>query len=360
LADEGVSPPKNVVRQQINAAIVSASYLLANKYQAKNHVAILEGWLLLLGYILAAAEKNALDEEYWIPSAELIEQIIGEAVGDLISEMQERVHYAQPATVPYADAFVYKDRVTIVAGYLTTYCTYRHIKGCSSAMDDGYVSSQVSAIVEKLAGLSLLGLRGEGQVPLLVNIAVFHWLSGRTDLASDLLLACVDAILLMRERGGLYDPYVDLQDIIRTELSLTLTPVQRNMGSNSYVLRGLVMLLAHMGMREALAGRWRRITHVCSQEFKPAPVWRGLLWRSRTGHQEGRFPEQTQSWQELVRLARSVDVEVVPRLLQARPFYIPLFLALYPHRMSSYWVRSLIASLPGPATLVAESSAGDS
>ncbi len=340
-AEGSKRPSRNAIRQQINAAVVSVSYLLANKYRQKSYIAALEGWLLLLGYVLAVAERNDLSEKYWLPSVRLIEQIVDETVEDLLGELDERVHYAQPTTVPYADAYVYKARVTIVASYLAAYCMYRRIMGEASSAEP-----RVRAFLDKTVDLRLLEIKGEGQIVLIAIVALFYHLIGETEQAAELLVACVGIILAMRDKGGMYDPYVDIQDIIRSELRITLTPVERNVRGNSYVLLPLILLLAHMGQRDVLASVWRNITHVGLQEFKPAEPWQWFLWTCAHGRQEGRFAEQEQSWRELVTFAHTPDATVMPEFLREEPCYIPLFFCLMPHRMSGYATRTLIASLP--------------
>jgi hypothetical protein len=341
LSEGAKSPAKNAIRQRINASLVSVSYLLSNKYRQLNHVAIVEGWLMQLGYILAVVERHGLDEKFWRPAADLIQTLIAETFGELLDELEERTHYAQPASMPYADAYVYRLRVTIVAGYLAAFGVYwRLTHGVPGLHED-----RIEAFLDKVVALELPVIKSEGQIPLVANIALFYQLVGKTAEAQDLVAGGIMPILYFSDKGGMFDPYIDVQDIIRTELGITLSPVRRNFGRNSYVLAPMTLLAAQLDMRELLGACWRHISHISTHQLIPVDPWNWYFWRRNDGKLEATFPAQTQSWQQLVAEARRPDHSIMPQHLRSQPGYIPLFLCLMPHRMSSYAIRTLVASL---------------
>jgi hypothetical protein len=342
-------PTKTALVQQINAAIVSVSYLLANKYRESNYIAIIEGWLLLLGYIFSAAEKNGLDPKRWRPSTELVERVIDTTIEDLLGELDQRTHFAQPANVPYSEAYVYRDRVTIVAAYLAAYSLYLRLNGSPNPAED-----RIRQFLDKTISLKLLSIQGEGQMPLMAMVALYYHLADPSDQATELLVGCIAPILVARDKGGMYDPYIDLQDVIRTDLQITLKPADRIRG-NSYALWPLVLLLAYLGRRDVLTSVWREISHVGLQEFKPAMPWQWFFWNCALGRQEGRYAPAQQSWAKLVTLARTPDDLVIAKFARENPGYIPLFFCLMPHRMSGYAMRTLLASLPDSGDVVQSS-----
>lgn len=339
LAEAGKRPTKNDIRQQINAALVSVSYLLANKYKSANHIAVMEGWLILLGYILAVAERNSLGERYWQPAVGLVEQAIDEAIDELLDELDQRVHYAEPSPVPFADSYFYKVRVTIVVGYLSAYGSYRRLKGDPSPNE-----GRIKAFLDKTIELQLLTIVSEGSMPHLANMTIFYFLLGEE--RPEPTISGLGLILDERQKGGMFDPYADVQDLMRSAIRITVEPVERNSSGISYALYPLVLLLAHLGVRDVLTAWWPPITEVSSQEVWPAQPWQWFFWRCKQGKQQSRFLPQTQSWKELVDLARTADDTTISTMLRERPWYLPLFFEAMPHRMSGYAVRTLISALP--------------
>jgi hypothetical protein len=350
LSSQTKRPSKNALRQQITASVVSVSLLLANKYRKRNHIGVIEGWLMLMAHIFAVAERNKLAARYWQPSTSLIEKLVDEAVTALLCELEQSVHYAQPSTVPFADSYVYKPRVTLLAGYLSAYCAYRRLSNNPSTHE-----GRVAAFLDEAFKKNLIKIKGESQVPLVANVAIFYYLIGG-DGYDSILSGCVRLVLEARDRGELFDPYADIQEIIRTELGITYTPTMPNGGANSYTLWPVVLLLAHLGYRKTLAARWRQISEVSMHEFKPAEPWQWFLWRCAHGKQESRFPQQTQSWSRLVAFAQTPDESLLPVTMRESPHYLPLLLCLMPHRMSGFVMRTLIAAFPN-ADVVPSSTA---
>jgi hypothetical protein len=342
-------PANNEVRQQINAAIVSASYLLSEKYRSQNHVAIIEGWVSLLAHILAVADRYELDKSYWRASVDLVEQVICETIGDLLDEIEARDHYAQPAPIIYSDAYVYKLRVTIVAGYLAAYSLYSREEDSENPHTRS-IRERTVAFLDRALSKGLFVLLGEAQVAPLACIALLYATVGDNDKAIDLIRGCTDSILEGCRKGGVYDPYTDAQEIIRTELEITGSPVEHRAGLSAFTLEALVLISTYLGDRQYLEARWRQISHVSIQTFIPAKAWQWYLWDRPDGKQESRFPSQTESWLKLREYAVDSSVAQIPALLREDPARIPLFWCLMPHRISGYSTRAFQSFLASRAS----------
>lgn len=331
---------KRALQQKINASIVSVSYLLAKKYNAENHIGILEGWLMLQSYIFAIIEKNQLEKKYWNSSVELIQQAIDATIQSLIEEIKERKHFAEidnKECIPYADAYVYKLRVTTMAGYLSGYCLFKYLKDEKIENEDVIINFLDSTT-------DLLTIYGEGEIPNFVNIALYHKILQQDDKCISLLSRCISSILVMKGKGGLYDPYINPQDIIRTFLGITLKPEKYRLGSNSYMLFPLILVLAMLKNKEFVSDIWRMVSHISIIDFVPKEKWQWGYWNCRSGNNESRFPKKTQSWAELQELSKKPS-DKLPECIQKSPQWLGLFFCLMPHRLSSYAIRNFICAI---------------
>jgi hypothetical protein len=347
LPDDAKLPSKNQIRQTLNAAAISVGYLLANKYREKNHVAIAEGWLMLLSYLLAVVQKTAIDPKYWEPCQKVVEQAMEHAFEDLIAEVSERSHYAEPAAVPYADAYVYKARISILAGYLAAFAIRKKALG-----EEFSLEPNVKAFLDEALDDVLIQMTTEGECAQLAMTAVGFLVLGDRERARRLNGSCLQALLHFGEKDGFFDSYVDVQDVVRTSLEISLHPIYPSMGKNSYVMEALVLIHAYLGDRDTLEAWWRKISHTAFQTFKPRSSWQWFYWRSAHGKLQGRFPAQTQSWATLVEWSKSID-EDIPAILRDQWYNIALLLCLMPHRLSSASIRGILANL---STIVGNAS----
>lgn len=340
LSDAPKKPSNNAIRQTLNAGAISVGYLLSNKYAKQNHVAIIDGWLMFLSYMWAVVEKTGLDSKLWRPCQGVIERALEDTFEELIAEVKQRSHYAEPADIPYADAYVYKTRITLVAGLVGAYALSRIAKGVDLPR-----RQEVKDFLDEALDKTLVDMKTEGQCVPLALAAVAIDALGDNDRAAKLAGSCLQALLNFGDSDGFYDPYTDIQDVLRTELGIALRPTIPSMGRNSYVMEGIISIAAHLGQRAALEKWWRKVTHTSFQTFRPRHAWQWFFWRSPNGKVEGRFPAQTQSWSSLVESVRQPD-EAIPGQLREQPHYIPLLLCLMPHRFSVAPVRNMLLALP--------------
>ncbi|MFG1799504.1 hypothetical protein ACGFI4_04910 [Micromonospora carbonacea] len=339
LPDDAKKPSNNEIRQTLNAAAISVAYLLNNKYTKKNHVAIIEGWLMLLSYAWAVVERSGLDAKLWKPCQAVVEMALEDAFENLIVELKGREHYAEPAEIPYADAYVYKTRVTSLAGLVAAYALHNASKGI-----EFHRRRDIKDFLDEVLDKTLVVMKTEGQCVQLALAAVAFDALGDRSRAQKLSGSCLQALLHFGNGDGFHDPYTNIQDVLRSELGLTLHPIAPSMGRNSYVMEGVILVAAHLGQRDALAQWWRKISHTSFHTFRPRDSWQWFYWRSPNGRVEGRFPAQTQSWTALVESARRPD-EAIPQQLREQPHYIPLLLCLMPHRFSAASVRNMLVAL---------------
>ncbi|MCA2215808.1 hypothetical protein [Jidongwangia harbinensis] len=340
LPDRTKIPSNNEVRQTLNAAAISVAYLLTNKYKEKNHVAIIEGWLMLAAYVMAVAEKTGIDQKYWKPCQDVIAQAIEGTFDDLVAEIGDRSHYAESAAVPYADAYVYKARVTILAGYLAAFVISKVALGSSIPS-----KSTIEHFLTEALDKKLIQMTTEGECAQLAIAAVALSAMGDNVRARRLNGSCLQALLDFSDEKGFLDPYVEPQEVIRTFLGLSLHPVYPVMGKNSYAMEALVLIHTYLRDRDALTNWWRKISHISFQTFKPRDPWQWFYWRSPHGKVEGRFPAQTQSWASLVQSTSQPD-DGTPQLLREQWEYLPLLLCLMPHRFSGSSIRNVLSNLP--------------
>ena len=99
-------------------------------------------------------------------------------------------------------------------------------------------------------------------------------------------------------------------------------------------------------MRKELEEKWRRISHLQFAEFICDYPWQMLVWNNENkGQFQTRFPNQTQSWKQLQSEAKNDFSKVIPAMIRAYPSFLPLFLCVYPHRLTASTLMYLVNNL---------------
>ena len=123
------------LQRRISGAAVIAQYLISPFEKERNHVAIVECWIVYLATVLALAEKQALEGETYSRTYEIIIQRIVEQLEDLEAEFLSRQNYLEGA--PMGDgAIVYKARLTMVLAWMCALHLFGMKKSNERAMPD--------------------------------------------------------------------------------------------------------------------------------------------------------------------------------------------------------------------------------
>lgn len=341
LSFEDKTTKKAELKRAIASALILANYVLSPYRETRNHVSLINGWVLVAAHVLAVASKAGLPQKTWRPTFDLCIGGVEEALKELSDEVITRDDFTQGDLL--TDGMVYRARMTLLLGYVTAHENYRHLKGEQSESQEA-----LKAFVE--AQKSHLLLWSESAIPAFLSVTWFLERHNNQLEAEQIILSVIHGIVMQNgpdNKGpGLADPYHPIDDVMRLYLGLKHDEIsQEDFEGHSYGLQSLVEWLARRLRRQSLARLWEEITHICYSEFIPDPPWATYLWYSEKGELHHRFPEKPESWKSLLKRARDHDSSGVPELLRQRPEFVLFFLLVYPHRLRPNLVAFLDQAL---------------
>ncbi len=326
-------------RLLINAAITTA-YTLTPYEENSNYVAIFEGWVIYISYLVAFIEKHQLNEKYWHDSISLASQAIENILTDLCVELSSRQHLVEGN--PLVDQPFYRGRITWLVGLVSTYKLWNQyrIQRIPEELDKSII--QFIHIHQKD-----LFLWGEGAIPdFLANFWAISEIEPNKLIPISLLELLISTISLFNmpnngNKKGLPDPYHDLSDVIETQLGLGDSFRKESFLGQSYTLESLVNLLAKRSWRKKLSILWHQISRIWFIEFQPNTNWEYCLWHVENGTLKEKHPNTPQSWEELRDESRTIDYSRIPTPFQKFPELLLVFLMVFPHRLVPNTVKFL-------------------
>lgn len=369
-------PPRKVkssqIRRDFASTAVLANYILSGYQSAENHLAVAEGWMLVIAQLLRIAEVKEAPEARWRPSIEICIEAWETAVAGLVQEAMKSPNWIEWDTA--VDGFVFPHRKTILLGYLACYALYKRIT-------TGALPNEDDILVKVDSELKPLTFWGETASPFVLAIAFFLWKRGSEGEAVELIAAIIKLISYTNgvKRGlGLPDPYQESPTVLQQQLEQqrvsdilqlvlqadrsqgkelsqnyyqTLGTVIHNAVGNpiyasrqtfagrSFSIRSLVEFVARRGRKRLLRHLWYDITRVDYTEFVPDKTADSYLWRAKKGNLVTRRFKRPQTWTELVSSANA-KVERTNLPFASFPQLLLPFALVYPHRLTPALVRS--------------------
>jgi hypothetical protein len=321
---------KTEIMARISSAVIFTSYILTPWNRSKNHIAEIEAWVCLTSLIIAAAEKFSIGHTQIAPTLELIEHAIESSFTNLMDELEQRQNLAEG---DYAtDTLVYGGRVAIVMGYLSAIYLYFHLK-------DGSCENEIAKRLNELKNKFSNDMKFIGEFTTPFFLAhLWHCEHQPKDdgikQLSEIMKTLTDEVNCPQPYGW-PNPYYSFEESTRIIHGLLLEDKDtENFIGKSYTLESIVLTLARRGHKNLLAQAWPDISHIQFVEFIPNSKWEFCVWRAHKGELKSRFPEKTQSWNELVKLSNQGDTSLLPNLLIQKPHLLLLQLLVFPHRIS--------------------------
>jgi hypothetical protein len=326
-------------KRNIAAAILYTSYVIGPFKAEQNYVSIMQTLGLLAAHILALAERYNLDERYWKSSFDLVwaeiknngtaleQQIDAGGLVDMVNS--------------WWDGEVGPFRRHIAVSYLFAFKLAQIIEG-----DPDGQTINADRFFAKLRG----ALNVWGETSFIAYILLFEYVKKSRPQDGDeniqLLIGALLGIIMGNGRksvGVLPSPYYTATTILKARFNQLDAPIEETFRCRSSLIKPIIDLLTRQDRRAELEQLWREITYLSQERFVPQENWQNYLWRCAEG--EGKtyseFPNQTQSWEELVKDAAKVDDDLIPPALQGHPYFLPLFLLVYPHRANANFVKFL-------------------
>ncbi|MDD5705815.1 MAG: hypothetical protein PHR35_07800 [Kiritimatiellae bacterium] len=353
--EDATSLTGDPVRPNLVASeLVLLAALLSEVYRNQsNHIACIDVWTLAAAQLLRLSGSSAKILGLVRPSILLAETAIWQAMRDLVAEIGTRQNYIEGS--PFSDAFVYRARITRVAGTLSAVLLWDKWLNGTSTCDD-----TVRAFLE--AHRNQMWLWGEGAVPSFLACGWAADLLGLRPGAEGEAAQIAKLTTLVnhdRRRGedgqaepwqrqllaayprGLPDPYVSIEHVISDQIDRLRRPMEVTYAGQSYALESLVHLLARHLNRKLLATLWSDVSHVAFATFEPenhSDLWR---WHNAKGEVVTRYTDNPTSWSRLKASASTWDPALMPPGATQCPHMLLLWLMLAPHRINAATVTFL-------------------
>jgi hypothetical protein len=327
------------VRRAAASAVLFTSYALHNQTIANNHWAVFEGWVVAGAAILALATKHGTGEVNWSFSFDLCYDLAVDALERLCKECSgNETQFVQGS--PFSDGYVYRARITILAGLLAA---------LRLTFEEDGISDQAKKHMEFIDGFLFaqrdrLQLWGESAMPFFILSAMGLERRGCHALSESVLVQLIRTICTLNGKGamgpGLTNPYWSAERSLRLVLGLELNNREEFLG-HSYTLESLIHMLVRRGLKQTLKRLWASITEVDFAKliFRDSYEW--LIWEGKTAVLDTRFPNRPERWGDLEGAANSEEPARLPAALLSRPSFMAFFLLVYPHRCHPALVRQI-------------------
>lgn len=327
---------KNIIRLAANNLLFS-TYVLSPYEKSKNYWSIVDGWIMATAYLLAMAEKHNAYNELG-PTIELSIKAIEAALFNLQKEALESLDLMQGGSL--FEGMIFPFRATILMGYLAACRLFALLNKDKDWRDDRIIDFYKRYEKD-------IKLFSEGTIPFFLSLFWYFKKIGKNDEAHNILVRLINSIIHVNrdKKVGLISPYYEVETVVRNYIGLLDEPMYETFVDNSYSLASLVALIARHGLREFLASKWRPITHIQLSEFIPKYLWETFLYRTEHGKLETKFPNQKQSWSELVEKANKINEKELPEGLKKYPQFLILLWLAFPHRMRPIFVKFFDATI---------------
>ncbi|HEX5132093.1 MAG TPA: hypothetical protein VFX92_06365 [Candidatus Krumholzibacteria bacterium] len=306
------------------SGLLIGSYLIAPHEREKNWWAVADSLVIVAATACALAEKVGSYGEFRTTISLCLEGV-ERALGELEKEAANSPDLLMGTS--FFDGRFVRYRATLIAGYLAALGLTRKLLGKSD-----WRSDDTSQFIEQHQEAFML--YSEAAFPCFLNIIWYLEATEKVEWAMKLLQKLINSIIAANEHDQyeLMSPYYELESIVRGQMGLAVEAADETFAGNSYALDSLVTLAVRSGMRKYLETKWRPISRSNMSEFVPKDTWEYYTYRARHGELRSRFPNQTQSWKQLVEEAAKAADELPVGIGQC-PQLLPLFLLVFPHRL---------------------------
>ena len=315
------------LRRKIASSVLLNQYVMEPYESQKNHIALIEGWVILSSLVFCVVEKYRLEEHNWAQSLEIVLDKINYQLSALKEEFLSRTNFLEGT---WDGALFYKSRLTIIIGWLAAFELYMKSTNANYTIDRRVYDS-----LKKFYG-SDTWFWGESATPLFIMMSKLAIASGDTFLSNKIICDLIIDIVFkngFREESALPAPYYSVKQVINHFYRSPDEKIDLNAFSGaSYHLAVLVDILVRRNRRDLLSVVWKEVTSIHNSEFIHTPSWAFLRWHCDEGNEIG-FPfKRPQSWKELQRDAANMSTIHLPKSI-TNPFCF-YFLICFPHRLN--------------------------
>jgi len=322
--------PRAEIRRVFSATAVIANYVLSGFQSVENHLAVAEGWIIVITYLLRIAESFRPYRRLWEPALRLCIAGMEDSLQLLADEALSNPHLIEGD--PSVDMPFIAARKTIVLGYLAGFAIYNRLAEKKHPQDFDFFGKVLQGFSP-----SQLHLWSESASPYIFAMIAFVWLYGREGQACRMAGSVANTICKANSRSqpvGLPDAYFEPQDLMRA-MALGENPFGHHQSfvGRSQSIQTFVEFIARRYRKRMLELLWHGISEIDPDEFVPTKAADLCRWRSKKGDSQTRRWPHPQDWNSLLRVAEKRET---PDLLLCADFpeLVVLFFLVFPHRMT--------------------------
>ena len=327
--------PRAEIRRIFSATAVIANYILSGYQSVQNHLAVIEGWTIVIAYLLRLAEPFKTYRKIWEPPLRLCMEAMEDGFQLLAGESLSSRHMVEGD--PSIDLPFIATRKTIVLGRLAAFAVYRRLAGKKHPSDFDFLGKILEGFDTRQ-----LQFWGEGASPCFFAMMLLVWCYGREGQACKMAASVLRTICELNGRSqavGLPDAYFEPQDLLKAQAAgESPFGYHQSFVGRSQSLQTFVEFLARRGRKRMLEQGWYEISGIDPAEFTPTNAADIYRWRCKKGNSQTRKWPRPQNWTGLLTQA---EEKATPPLLFCTnfpEFLVPFFLT-FPHRMTPRLTR---------------------
>lgn len=314
----------------ISSGALLSSLAISNFQNKENHVAVIESWVIYTAYLFRFCELNKIKKKYWENEWNIARLIITSTLKNLLEELNDREFYFEGNV--FEDIHVYHARITWLSGFL---CCL----GLFNFFDDKEENDESILFINKFIqeNESTFICWGESSLPCFLSLYWFEKIFGsaeeRKGVLRKLLLSTIKNVL---EPNSVYPgPYLNIDEALALHFERDPKVLYaKNDKGISHYLRSIIDLLVREDERELLNKFWKSITRINWTEFSTDAPEDYYLWRCENGKSITNVPPSIQSWKALKEDQSNFQESAIPKLIREIPYFFPLFLMVFPHRIT--------------------------
>lgn len=315
---------KKEERRRIAGATLLSLYALHPYIRQQNHVAVIDGLVIVAASILRWVALRGVQDKTWQDSFTILMDVLDDVFTDLEKEVLAREDVFVEGQ-PLVDEPYYRYRITKLLGYLAGWQVFRFLR--KGQPPNGTAIGHILQAKD-----SKLLLWGETAVPQFLMLGWFRECIAQA-VSGEHLLTLLQAIVEKNDPSsddGLPSPYYSETQVLETKLMLA-PPFDETFVGRSFTLRSVVDVLVRRENREPLSTIWKQLSQIYCVEFTPSKLHDYLAWHVEKGRENARFFEVPQGWTKLKEEADRLHE--LPKVIDENRFFLPLFLLVYPHRL---------------------------
>lgn len=339
--DAEEEPAFQKIRRELAGNAIVCSSAIVHFTNAGNHQAEFEAWTLYWAYSAGIASRWRIPLAKISFALDLASTAMYSALARLCEEVEGRSNLVQGD--PLADRFVYRARVTHVAGLLGLFGLWSIDMLLRDTPD---VPVTLLNVAERhAANVSALQFWGEAALPQILSWNFYRKMFDAT-LATDVLYEGLLLALITRNApdstNPLMNPYYDAEMVLPVELGLEDAPRDDSFTGLSFYAEGLLHLLVRANLKSSVRGLFPGITRIAFREHVPGEEWRFFRYRNvDCGHDAERYLSPPHRWTALRTAADESEGASLPDAMKQFPLHYLAILIVLPHRVSASGLRWL-------------------